>query len=60
MILQPKVDKDGEVVEKAKLVIEPTTVLAEDERQAQILISKSIPDEYLDELDRLDVALRPF
>lgn len=47
-------------MEKAKLVIEPTTVLAEDERQAQILISKSIPDEYLDELDRLDVALRPF
>lgn len=60
VILQPKKDKDGEVTEEGKLVVEPTTVLAKDGDQASLLAGRSIPEEYLDRLDRLTLAVRPF
>lgn len=60
VILQPKEDKDGEVVEEGKLIVEPTTVLAADETQATLLAGRAIPEEFIDRLDRLTLAVRPF
>lgn len=60
VILQPKLDKDGEVSEEGKLVVEPTTVLADDESQAQLLAGRAIPEEFMDRLERLTLAVRPF
>ena len=62
VILGEKRDKDGEIVEEAAIVVEPTTTLARDEGQAQMLAARAIPDELVSDgkLDRLMVVVRPF
>jgi hypothetical protein len=60
VILQPKLDKDSNVVEEGELVVPLVTVLAANEKQAQLLAGRAIPEEYLDRIDRLTVAVRPF
>lgn len=62
VICEEKRDKDGEIVEAAMVVVEPNTVLAKDDAQAQMLAARSIPSEYIDngKLDRLVVVVRPF
>ena len=62
VILQPKTDKDGEEVEAGEIVVEPTTVLARDEGQAQMLAARAIPEEHTmgGKMDRLQVVVRPF
>lgn len=62
VLLDEKRDKDGEVTEEASIVVEPTTVLARDDDQAQMLAARAIPDEYVSngKLDRLMVVVRPF
>lgn len=60
VILQPKEDKDGEEVEPGKVVVEPETILCKDPDQAGMIAARSIPDEFIDKLDRLTVVVRPF
>ena len=60
VILQPKYNKDDELVEEGKLVVEPTTVLAESDEQATLLAGRAIPEEHIGRLDRLTLAVRPF
>jgi hypothetical protein len=60
VILQPKQNKDGEVTEDGQLVVQLQTVLAATDEQAQLLAGRAIPEEYLDKIDRLTVAVRPF
>ena len=62
VILDEKTDRDDEIVEEAKVVVEPQAVLARDDAQAQLLAARSIPDEYVSngKLDRLTVVVRPF
>lgn len=62
VILQPKTDKDDEEVEPGQIIVEPTTVLARNEGQAQMLAARAIPDEHTQngKLDRLVVICRPF
>lgn len=55
-----KLDKDGEVVSAAVVLTEPTTILAKDEKQVGIRAAKSIPEEHMDDLDRIQVVVRPF
>ncbi len=59
IVLQPKF-KDGEVVEEGKIIVEPKYTFAESEREVTIVASREIPDEYMDQLDRVEVAVRPF
>jgi len=59
IILQNKYDRDDEVIEKAKL-IKRGEILADDEKKATILVSREIPEEHLEELERVTLALRPF
>jgi len=62
VLLNEKRNKDGEVTEPAELVVTPTTVLATDEAQAQLLAGRAIPEEYVSngKLERLVVVVRPF
>lgn len=49
--------KDGQ---KSKIVIEPATALAKNEPVASMEVIRKIPTEYADQLDQLDIAIRPF
>ena len=62
VILNEKRDKDGNISDPGKIVVEPTTILATDEAQAQLLAGRAIPQEYVSDgsLDRLVVVVRPF
>ena len=60
VILDEKRDKDDEITEDAKVVVDPTPVLARDDAQAQLLAARSIPEEHMGKLDRLTVVVRPF
>lgn len=62
VIRDEKEDRDGEVVQEAKIVVEPTAVLARDDAQAQLLAARSIPEEEIKNgnLDRIAVVVRPF
>lgn len=58
--VQPKYDKDGEVVEPGEVLIERTSVLLPSESQVEMVASRAIPDKYMDQLDRVRVVVRPF
>lgn len=60
VIKDEKTDKDGNVVDPAAIVVEVTTTLARDAQQAQMLAARAIPEEELDNMDRLQVVVRPF
>jgi hypothetical protein len=49
--------KDGQ---KSKIVQVPTTILAVSHEVAQMIAMKAIPDVHTEELDQIDVAIRPF
>lgn len=62
VILDEKLGRDDEIVDEAKVVVDPTAVLARDDAQAQLLAARAIPEEYVTngKLDRLTVVVRPF
>ena len=60
VILQPRFNADDELVEDGMIVVDPTTVLAEDQSRATLLAGRAIPEDYIGKLDRLDIAVRPF
>ena len=60
IILDETTDKDGNIVEAAKILKDPTHVLAGSEKEVSILASRQIPDEYIGKLDKVNVAIRPF
>lgn len=45
---------------KAKIVLEPTTILAKDAAQANMLAARALPEDMMDELDQIDIAVRAF
>lgn len=60
VIKDEKRDKDGEIVEEAQLLVEPTHVLAKSDREVGIQAAKAIPDEHMKDLDRVRVIVHPF
>lgn len=46
--------------EKSKIIVDLKTILASSEKEAAMIASREIPDTYLDKLDQVDVAIRPF
>lgn len=60
VVLQAATDTNGNITEKAQIIVEPTTVLASDADQAAMLAARAIPDEYMDRIARISVACRPF
>jgi len=59
IIYHPTKDEEKEG-KKSLLVSDIRTILASDEKTALILISREIPAEYLDRLERLDIAIKSF
>lgn len=49
--------KDGKT---AKLVVEPTVLLATTEQEAMFKAGREVPPEYADKFAQLTVAVRPF
>lgn len=45
---------------KSKIIVQPTTILANDEASASMSCAMQIPAEYKDQLDQIEIALRPF
>lgn len=50
-------EKDGK---KAKLLVEPTNILAKDQASLATRVAMEIPKEYIDQLDQVDIVIRPF
>lgn len=45
---------------KSELIVAPTTILAKDDSAAFLQAARAIPAEKADELDQMDIAVRPF
>jgi hypothetical protein len=58
--LATKDEKERGEKPKSKLIVDITRVLCNDEKEAAMLAARSIPAEYTDKLDRVEIALRPF
>lgn len=60
VIMQPKVNKDGEITSEGRVIVPVTTVLVKDQAQAEVRAARDIPAEDIGELDRIMVVVRPF
>lgn len=52
--------EDSEKGVRSILITPPTTVLARDEKEVQMLISRQLPADQLNNWDRIEVAVRTF
>ena len=52
-----KEEKDGV---RSKLLVDVTNVLSSDEKSVAILAARQIPEDYLERLDQVNIAIRPF
>lgn len=59
IIFEGHKDKNDDWKERPVLLKMDTT-LCESEEQAQIVAARSIPETYLERLDRITIAVRPF
>jgi hypothetical protein len=55
-----KEEKDRGETAKSKLVVDVTRVLSNNDKEAMMLAARAIPEEYVNRLDRVEIALRPF
>lgn len=58
-ILHPT-KKDREDGAPSKIILAPTFCLAHDLDAARVIASRALPEEVLEKLDRVEVAVRPF
>lgn len=59
ILKQPLLDDNDQVTEKGEL-LKRGEVLAAEPGHAQILVSQEIPKEYLEDLGRITLVVRPF
>lgn len=59
VVLQPRKGKEGEN-DKPELLVAPSTVLVKDSAHAQTIAARAIPEEHIDNLERITVVVRPF
>lgn len=45
---------------RSELLVDVKRVLAASEKEAQMIAARDIPEAYLSQLDRVEIALRPF
>lgn len=60
MLLHPKTDKDGKDIGKTEFITFSNHILAKDEKQVGIIAAREIPKEHMDDLDRVEILVRPF
>jgi hypothetical protein len=62
VLYHPKVVKDtagNEIQEKSSILAGPTSIVATTDAEVQIIASRSIPDNYLDKLEQIEIVVRP-
>lgn len=45
---------------KSKVIVDITTILSSDQQSVMMTAAMSIPAEYKDQLDQIEIAVRPF
>lgn len=62
IVFNPKPNEHKESTEKAKILVDVTTVVAANDKHAGIIASRAIPEEYLDRIadGEVEVVVRPF
>ena len=53
-------DEEIKKGKKAEIIVPLKVILATDQEKANILASRDIPENYLDRLEQLTIAVRPF
>ena len=56
----PKTVNGQDNTDKPKVIVQPQTLLADSDSEAQIKAARAIPEEFIDRLDQVEIALRPF
>jgi hypothetical protein len=56
----PKAYKDEKQTDKALVLVEPKSVLAENDQAALLIAARSIPESHIDKLSEVEVVVRPF
>jgi hypothetical protein len=62
VLYHPKVIKDtagNDIQSKSTILVAPTSILVTSEAEARISASRSIPEEYLDKLEQVEIVIRP-
>jgi hypothetical protein len=58
---KPKKAQDGEyVTDPSILIVQPKMVVAGDEKEVAIVAAREIPKEFIDKLNEVEIAVRPF
>lgn len=57
---KPKKVGDDSVTDPSQIIVDVTRVVANDDSAVAILASRQIPESYLDKLDQVEIAVRPF
>lgn len=58
--LQTKEQKENGIPAKTEIVVDVTRILANSDKDANMLAARAIPERFTDCLDRVEIALRPF
>lgn len=56
----PKERKNDLVGDKAAIIVKPTVVLAKDEKEAMLKAARALPEDYVEKLNCVEIAVRPF
>jgi hypothetical protein len=59
VLWQPTTEESKEG-KQPKLVVDLTTILAVDQAAASLAVAMDIPKEYKEQLDQIEIAIRPF
>jgi len=60
VIHHPKKKEKDEDQRKSKIIVDVTRLVAMDDAEVGILAARQIPEDYLDKLDEIQIAIRPF
>lgn len=58
--LPTKEQQDRGEEPKSELIVDLTRVLCNNDKEAQMVAARAIPEQYMAKLDRVEIALRPF
>jgi hypothetical protein len=59
VLFHPKYKKD-DLPKRSEIVVDVTRVIAEKPEEVTMVAARSIPEAYLDKLDQVEIAVRPF
>lgn len=60
VLLHPEVDKDGKDLGETKVIVDRHFGLAKDDKTIAMKATRSIPQENENQLDRVEIIVRPF